>query len=526
MKIVTIILACLLIASSLYSQDLLVAHEMTIHKMTVDNENRLILGGSFTGTLDVDFSPKVVEIHSGNDGNRSDMFIASYDSLKNLNWYFTLGQGSEQNFYNILTDDSCNIYISGFAYADTDFDPSENVVTLNPDANGNFPFLVKYNKEGKLKWVKNNSINIHTLLHHSIYGYNNEGYNNDRFKKYDLNGQEIWNVRVPNHSNVVFDNKSKFYFSIDTIRNEYRGHPLTIYAIDTLGHIDKMNLSQAGVFYKEALYLVNNKIVIKGSYWGHPDFNSGNTVLNNTSMYDIYQHGRYVMTVISYNRFMAVYDLDGHFVSATDQYPSTDKYSSDPSGNIYTMGLIKGSANLSYKNQENTISSIAYAYYLAKYDSDFNFISAVKLWEGDNPYLMFPPTVSMMYFHNNYTILNGRFNNVALRQDASIYPNDPVSYICVYKNFDILLSTTTNTELSDSRISIYPNPVADQLTIDLSRQKGETTLSIYQLNGQEIIHRQLVNNKTVLDMKAYNKGIYLIKLSNNKTQISRKIVKQ
>lgn len=51
-----------------------------------------------------------------------------------------------------------------------------------------------------------------------------------------------------------------------------------------------------------------------------------------------------------------------------------------------------------------------------------------------------------------------------------------------------------------SRLSIYPNPAADKLTIELSEGVKENNISIVNLAAQELITRQISEPRTVIDL--------------------------
>jgi hypothetical protein len=74
-------------------------------------------------------------------------------------------------------------------------------------------------------------------------------------------------------------------------------------------------------------------------------------------------------------------------------------------------------------------------------------------------------------------------------------------------------------------MKIYPNPVKNTVTIE-TLQPGESTLSVYNINGQELVNRQIGTGKTQLDMSGFAKGVYTVKLLNNSKVEVRKIVKE
>jgi len=71
--------------------------------------------------------------------------------------------------------------------------------------------------------------------------------------------------------------------------------------------------------------------------------------------------------------------------------------------------------------------------------------------------------------------------------------------------------------------SIYPNPTSSQITIE-SPSIGY--LTILNLNGQEIITRQITRPKTQFDISNLPGGVYFVRLTNDRTVTVGKIIKQ
>jgi hypothetical protein len=71
--------------------------------------------------------------------------------------------------------------------------------------------------------------------------------------------------------------------------------------------------------------------------------------------------------------------------------------------------------------------------------------------------------------------------------------------------------------------SIYPNPTSSHITIE-TPSIGH--LTILNLNGQEIITRQITGPKTQLDISNLPGGVYFVRLTNDRTVTVGKIIKQ
>lgn len=96
----------------------------------------------------------------------------------------------------------------------------------------------------------------------------------------------------------------------------------------------------------------------------------------------------------------------------------------------------------------------------------------------------------------------------------------------ISKTIVVLLPNTVGIEEkgSISRITIYPNPSNGVFYVNTSGSEGNIT--VYSISGQLVLEKNLVNDKTELNLNLVDKGIYLysIKLSSGKTQSGRLII--
>ena len=95
-------------------------------------------------------------------------------------------------------------------------------------------------------------------------------------------------------------------------------------------------------------------------------------------------------------------------------------------------------------------------------------------------------------------------------------------------NFGNVWTTGVSDDSFAKKITVYPNPTSDQVTIDLNNSKTEKiTISLKNVLGQEIFVRQKlvpINTKEVIDITAFAKGIYCLEVKNSKGTFLQKIV--
>ena len=73
-------------------------------------------------------------------------------------------------------------------------------------------------------------------------------------------------------------------------------------------------------------------------------------------------------------------------------------------------------------------------------------------------------------------------------------------------------------EINTFSDKVYPNPVVDKLYI--KRKNIQTTYEIYNLKGQVVLSKQLINNQ--IDLSELNAGIYILKIDNQHFKILKK----
>lgn len=77
-------------------------------------------------------------------------------------------------------------------------------------------------------------------------------------------------------------------------------------------------------------------------------------------------------------------------------------------------------------------------------------------------------------------------------------------------------------------ISVFPNPVAKELTVSLvnANLSGDTKIALYNVKGQKVLEVNSKNNTNpTLSLSGVQRGVYVLKISDETKVITKKIVK-
>lgn len=96
--------------------------------------------------------------------------------------------------------------------------------------------------------------------------------------------------------------------------------------------------------------------------------------------------------------------------------------------------------------------------------------------------------------------------------------------VSAYKSFTINSSATLGieNETLENTVSIYPNPADTMINISSTENQHITSIELFNMLGKKV----LTTKAKTLDVSNYPSGIYLIKISTEKNQITKRIVIQ
>jgi len=124
-----------------------------INSVTVDENENVYTTGWSNDT--VDFDPGAgVYIHNPGPGTGSYTFISKLDSNGNYVWAKTIGDTTTNRSYDITTDNSGDVYVTGAFSGSVDFDPDQGVAPLVADGPLIDIFILRLNSSGEYVWAK------------------------------------------------------------------------------------------------------------------------------------------------------------------------------------------------------------------------------------------------------------------------------------------------------------------------------------------------------------------------------------
>ena len=90
-----------------------------------------------------------------------------------------------------------------------------------------------------------------------------------------------------------------------------------------------------------------------------------------------------------------------------------------------------------------------------------------------------------------------------------------------------VIQTITTNEVAVHDIIVYPNPVASELLVKLTKgfEKG-SVITVTDVTGRLLRNLPVVGTEYVLPLSALSSGVYFIKISNGEKSITKKIIKQ
>jgi hypothetical protein len=86
--------------------------------------------------------------------------------------------------------------------------------------------------------------------------------------------------------------------------------------------------------------------------------------------------------------------------------------------------------------------------------------------------------------------------------------------------------TESKVNSQQSAVRIYPNPSSNQITVETTKTTPKFQISIFNLNGQEVISKKITASNTSIDISFLPQGLYFVKYCSDDTVTVLKFVKE
>lgn len=174
---------------------------------------------------------------------------------------------------------------------------------------------------------------------------------------------------------------------------------------------------------------------------------------------------------------------------------------------------------------------------------------AIPEWEGKmlmavlGGFALSDSRLSVMTFNDDGTaILNedqyldnlGRLRDVAINPhtgsvyvatNGPFYPGSGPNRIIEYRNEAYVPNSVGAPNTNNQFIRVFPNPVIDQLQLQLSPNFAGQQLEVISFNGQVIQQLTIQSEQLQIDVKSWTPGMYFLRASNEEGMITRTFLK-
>jgi len=114
---------------------------------------------------------------------------------------------------------------------------------------------------------------------------------------------------------------------------------------------------------------------------------------------------------------------------------------------------------------------------------------------------------------------------VYVATNGPFYPGSGPNRIIEYRNEAYVPNSVSTPNTKNQFIRVFPNPVSDQLQLQLSPNFTGQQLEVISFNGQVIQQLTIKGEQVQLDAKAWTPGMYFLRATNEEGTITRTFVK-
>lgn len=456
--------------------------------LTVETTGLCVVSGTFNTTVNFDPNGGTTNL-TANTTTNYDIFVASYTSDGDLNWAHGFGGNSGNNFpEDIALDASNNIILTGSFGGTADLDPTAGTQTTVSQGYDD-AFIMKFTSGGLFLWAKS----VGSIW--GDYGFATVADSND----------DIYFVGAFRQDIDLDPGAGTSNYSIGSNENTF------IVKLSWNGTFVWSKTFENGYSRPKGVDLdENDNLYVAGGFSGTPDFDPGVATVNHTSsdnFDDVY---------------VAILDSDGLYLSSfffgTTSDDRAESISVINSDEFYISGFFNGTVDFNPAAGTYPITSNGSAdNFVARFGTcsldlsvstsgailTANQAGAVYAWMDCNTFSTIGVTTQSLTpaSDGNYAVI---ITQGGCKDTTVCYPVVGVGI----------------EELNHTLISVYPNPVNSNITIETS--EPVSIISIYNSAGQ-LIQTEIKNTFSVENLPA---GIYMLQVQTANGISTARFVKE
>ena len=278
-------------------------------------------------------------------------------------------------------------------------------------------------------------------------------------------------------------------------------------------------------------------VVVEVSQSGNDNYNAA---ITQTESFDVINSSKTDQTITFGTLADKTYDDDDFDLTATASSDLTVDYTliSGPvtiSGSTVTItgtGNVTIEANQAGDDSYNPATAIQQSFTVNKADQTITITAISDKDINDNAFDIVANTTSGLSL--TYSIQSGpaTISGTTITLDGttgtivveiSQVGNDNYNSATETSSFNVT-NTTSIADITNTKISIYPNPTVDRVKIDFTGKQIEK-IRLIDYSGKIILLKTNVKDVLDIDLSGYVKGTYFIQIQSENTIITKKVVK-
>ena len=132
----------------------------------------------------------------------------------------------------------------------------------------------------------------------------------------------------------------------------------------------------------------------------------------------------------------------------------------------------------------------------------------------------------MQWYENNVLLDGATSSSIEYSPlEYAVYAVTTTANGCTVRSDDFVYFVTQTEMSRDKELSVYPNPVLDELTVNLPSPSGTVAFEVVDMMGRTIKNIQSTGAKHTISTSDLDAGPYLLLIRDQKQKHVKKIIK-